>query len=107
MIADPLDIIDHMKKGAQALQVLNGQCGLVDLNQVVGNGMVQKVDILLHLIDFLDILLVQCDKGVHGTVKIFAGQRCHAVQFLDDFNHRRGGVENHFFPDIFQLELSR
>ena len=42
MIADSFNIIYNMEQGSDALLILNGQCGLVDFNQIVGNGDVYK-----------------------------------------------------------------
>ena len=68
MVTDTLDIIHHMEQSTQTVQVFDGQCRLVDLHQIIRNGMVQEVDIFLYLVDFLNIFFIQCDQGIHGTV---------------------------------------
>ena len=103
MIPDSLDVVHHMEDGAQALQILYGQSGLVDLHQVVRDGMVQKVDVLLYLIDLFDILLVQRDQGVHGPGQVLAGQGCHAVKLLDDLDHGCGRIKDDLVSYVFKL----
>ena len=68
MVTDTLDIVHHMEQGTQTVQVLDGQRGLVDLYQIVRDGMVQEVDIFLYLVDLLNVLFIQRDQGIHGTV---------------------------------------
>ena len=68
LVTDTLDIVHHMEQGTQTVQVFDGQRGLVDLYQIVRDGMVQEIDIFLYLVDFLDVLFIQRDQGIHGTV---------------------------------------
>jgi len=65
--------------------------------------MIQEVDIFLYLVDLRNVLFIQRDQGIHGTVQIFLCQRSHTLQLLDYFYHCCGGVEHHFVSNIFQL----
>ena len=103
VISYALNVIHHMEYGAQTLQVLNGQGGLVDFHQVVRDGVIQEVDILLHLVDFAYILFIQRNQGIHGPSQILAGQGSHAVQLLDDLHHRSGRVKDHLVSYVFEL----
>ena len=66
--------------------------------------MIQEIDILFHLIHFINILLIKCDQRIHGSVEILTGKGCHTVNLFDDLNHCRGGIKYNFIPDIFELE---
>ena len=68
MVTDTLDIVHHMEQGTQTVQVFDGQRGLVDLHQIIRDGMIQEVDIFLYLVDLLNVLFIQRDQGIHGTV---------------------------------------
>ena len=65
--------------------------------------MVQEVDILLHLIDLLNVLLVQRDQSVHGPIEVLAGQRGHTVQLLDHPHHGGGRIKHHLLAYVFKL----
>ena len=67
MVTDTLDIVHHMEQGTQTVQILDGQCGLVDLYQIVRDGMVQEIDIFLYLVDLLNVLFIQRDQGIQCT----------------------------------------
>ena len=92
-----------MEQGPDALQILDRQGRLVDLYQIIRNGMAQEVNIFFHIINFRDFFFIQCNQRIHGPVEILAGERRHTVQLLNYFHNSRCRVEDHLFTDIFQL----
>ena len=38
------------------------------LHQIIRDGMIQEIDIFLYLVDLLNVLFIQRDQGIHGTV---------------------------------------
>ena len=58
MVTDTFDIVHHVEQSAQTVQVFDGQRRLVDLHQIIRNGMVQEVDIFLYLVDFLNVFFI-------------------------------------------------
>ena len=92
MIADPLDIIHHMEQCTDILQILDRQCRLVDLHQIMRDGMTQKVNILLYFPHLLYFILIQCHKHIHSAVQILNGKRRHTIQLLDRLHNSRGWI---------------
>ena len=104
MITDPFYVVYHMEQRADTFQVFDGKGGLVDFHQVIGDGMIQEVDIFLYRIHFLYVFLIQRNQGIHGPVQVFAGQAGHPFDFLDYFHHCRSRVKYHLVPYVFKLE---
>ena len=65
--------------------------------------MTQEINIFFHIINFRDFFFIQCNQGIHGPVQVFACERSHTVQLLDNFHNRRRRIKYHFLTDIFQL----
>ena len=65
--------------------------------------MVQKVNILLYLIDLCDVLLIQSNQSIHSPGQIFTGKRSHAVQLFYHFHYSCGRIEDNLIAYVFQL----
>ncbi len=105
MVTDPFDIVDHMEQRTDASAVINGQSHLANPNQIIRDGVIHKIDLLFHRIDFLNLAFVQADQRVKCPVEVLIGKRSHMLQFHDRLDDRRRGRKHGSFANIVQLVL--
>ena len=68
MVSDSLNIVHHMEKAADALDIINGQRALVDGDQIIRDGVVHIINMFFHPVDLCDLLLIHCDQRIHRSV---------------------------------------
>ena len=89
MVADTLDIIDHMEQPAYQSCVGNRKFDFIDLHQIIRNLAVHEVDVFFLVVYRIDFFLIQAAKRIHTLFQIADGNLSHVLDFPDSIQHCR------------------
>ena len=105
MVTDSFYIVYYMEKGADTLLILNRKGCLVNFYQIIGDGMVQEINIFFHRIYSINILFIQSYQCIHGTVQVIGSKSRHTFQLFIHFHHCRCRIEHCLVSDILQGKI--
>ena len=90
MVPHPLDIVDAVEQVVHhhLLALVQGQ--VIDLDQIIGQPLLQLIDGLLHLIDLFGAFTVRIGQGIHGPPHILQGDPAHVDHLCGSYLDRKG-----------------